>query len=361
MVTQDLLLQAIEITENTIVITDTLGQILWCNPAYSKTVGLPHEELIGKNPKIFASGLHDKTFYKALWDTILGGSTWRGEMHNKTQSGVPFVLELTINPVKSKNNEITHFIGVGQNITAKKELEMTLIQNDRLTSLGHLASGVAHEINNPLAVMSASLEIILDFLGKEKNLDPKQFEIIQTLIASSQESLLRAKTIVKDLTFLSQEPTTTAALIDIHQVIDSTISVLWNVIKVKAPLTKSYGEIPKVLGDEVKLGQVLLNIIMNAAESMDKLKYKSNHLEIKTELSPNSQVKISVRDTGVGMSQETLDKIFNPFYKFNVNRVGRGLGLTIAHKIIQEMKGTIKVSSEPHVGTLFEILIPSAK
>jgi PAS domain S-box-containing protein len=152
---------ALDTAANGILITDRAGTILWVNPAFSALTGFGAEEVLGRNPRFLKSGRHDQAFYEGFWKTISSGGVWRGEFINRRKDGTLRVNEETVTPVRSGGQEITHFIGVVQDITERKALGEALHQAQRLEAFGQLAGGVAHDFNNLLAIIRGNAELLL--------------------------------------------------------------------------------------------------------------------------------------------------------------------------------------------------------
>ncbi|MFA6544471.1 MAG: PAS domain S-box protein, partial [Limisphaerales bacterium] len=151
---------ALAAAANEVVITDRSGTIQWVNPAFTRTTGYTLKEAVGQNPRVLKSGKHDQAFYKHLWDTILRGEVWRGEITNHKKDLSQFTEEAIITPVKDGHGKITHFIAIKQDITEKKLLEAKFLRAQRLEGLGALAGGVAHDLNNVLAPILMCAEML---------------------------------------------------------------------------------------------------------------------------------------------------------------------------------------------------------
>ena len=151
---------ALEAAANGIVITDTKGVIEWANAALTTLTGYSVEEVIGRNPRVWKSGKHDEVFYRNLWETVSAGKVWRGEIVNRRKDGELYTEEMTITPIKDGQGELAHFIGVKQDITARKSLEAEFLRAQRMESIGTLASGLAHELDNGLAPILMAVEAL---------------------------------------------------------------------------------------------------------------------------------------------------------------------------------------------------------
>jgi len=233
-----------------------------------------------------------------------------------------------------------------------KEAEAQLIHMEKMASLGVLAAGIAHEINNPLSFLISNLEVLEDYTREiQKSLNEER--ILADLKAITQESLEgahRIKKIVQDLRTFSRKSESQAVLIDINQVLESTLSIVWNEIKYKVDVVKDYQASTKILADPTKLSQVFLNVLINAAQAIQG---KGTVTLSTWEDTKNLFVKIS--DTGCGMTKDILSKIFDPFF---TTKKGTGLGLSVSYNIIKQYQGDIRVDSKPAEGTAFIIRLP---
>ncbi len=165
---------ALNAAANVIVITDRNGNFEWVNPAFTVLTGYRAEEAIGRNPReLSKSGVHDPSFYRDLWDTILAGEVWRGEMTNRRKDGRHYSVHQTITPVRDDRGEITHFIAIQRDLTDQQRLEAQYLQAQKMEVVGHLASGIAHDFNNLLTVINGTADLALRDLGED---DPRRVD-----------------------------------------------------------------------------------------------------------------------------------------------------------------------------------------
>ena len=274
----------------------------------------------------------------------------------------------------------------------KKQLEAQLLQSEKMASIGRLAAGVAHEINNPTGFVSSNLKTLSEYiedimelfeeyrklvsklkknsdtcgpfheiseqlkhilaLENEVDLDFVLKDIFE-LIDESKEGTERIKKIVQDLKDFAHPGQDKPKFADINQNLESTVNVVWNELKYKADVIKDYGELPQVQCYPQLLNQVFMNLLINAAQSIEK----RGEINIKT-LADNGYVKIKISDTGSGISKENLNRIFDPFFTTKDVGKGTGLGLNVAYNIIKKHRGEIGVKSGVGKGTTFTIKIP---
>jgi len=240
--------------------------------------------------------------------------------------------------------------------------ELSRSETERMASLGTLAAGVAHEINNPLSYVLGSLDLGLRELhGLRERLSGKELEHVSGAVAaldSAREGAERVRNIVRDLMDFSRGGAPSGDAVDIEAILDATIRIAWNEIRHRARLIKRYAGIAKVSGDEARLGQVFLNLIMNAAQAIDG-DPSVNEIIVSTSSELGAAV-IEISDTGGGIRDHDLDRIFDPFYTTKVAGSGVGLGLAICRSIVSASGGEISVSSQPGRGTTFKVVLPYA-
>ncbi|WP_426752817.1 PAS domain S-box protein [Myxococcus sp. Y35] len=251
--------------------------------------------------------------------------------------------------------------GVTQDVTERKELEARLLVTDRMASLGTLASGVAHEINNPLAYVTSNLDYLAGELSRLERAYPgEDFQELAQVVSETREGAARIRRIVSDLKARSRSDTNEHELIDVEQVLAWSIKMAWNEIRHSARLVKDCGAVALVEGDGARLGQVFLNLLINAAQAIPSGRVDQNEIRLRTRMDDSGQVVIEVEDTGPGIPPEVRNRIFDPFFTTKAVGVGTGLGLTICHGIIKGMGGEITVSSEVGKGTTFRVVLPAA-
>jgi len=241
----------------------------------------------------------------------------------------------------------------------RRQLQEQLLVADRMVSMGTLAAGVAHEINNPLAFVQLNLEYAVEQL-RALAARPELHEVTRAL-DDAMEGAARVRAIVRDLKVFSRPDATQIGVIDIRRVLDSSIQMAHNEIRHRARLVKSFGETPPVSGNEARLGQVFLNLLINAAHSITEGASDENEIAVSTKTDSSGQLVVTIRDTGAGMSPEVQRRIFDPFFTTKPVGIGTGLGLSVCHGIISALGGKIEVNSEPAKGTEFRVLLPPSE
>ncbi|MBV8635559.1 MAG: ATPase [Burkholderiaceae bacterium] len=258
-----------------------------------------------------------------------------------------------------------------------------LMQSEKLASIGQLAAGVAHEINNPIgyifsnfntltnyidslfdmltayegaepAVKDAATRASLEAMREKVELDFLK-EDIPVLMSESKEGIVRVRKIVQDLKDFSRvHGSQDWQWANLHQGIDSTLNIVSNEVKYKADVVKQYGEIPDIECLPSQINQVVMNMLVNAAHAIGS---ERGTITIRTE-PLGERVLLEISDTGSGISKENLSRIFDPFFTTKPVGQGTGLGLSLSYGIIQKHNGQIEVDSEPGRGTRFRIVLP---
>jgi signal transduction histidine kinase len=269
----------------------------------------------------------------------------------QTAAGETRVANLAIAPLVSREFQVIGRIILVDDITERVGLESQLTQAEKMSSIGLLAAGVAHEVNTPLAVISSYAQM----LSKRVQSDPKQAELLEKITAQT----FRASEIVNNLLNFSRTSGTEFSEVDVNQVITETLALLEHQFKaarvrVREELTPG---LTPIQGNAGKLQQVFLNLFLNARDAMTG----GGTLSVTTE--NGSGVNVAISDTGSGIAQEHIDRIYDPFFttKGSANegqRRGTGLGLSVTYGIIQEHAGKIRVESRPGQGTTFHLEFP---
>jgi PAS domain S-box-containing protein len=252
-------------------------------------------------------------------------------------------------------------VGAFVDVTDLKHAQARLMQADRLASVGMLAAGVAHEINNPLAYVVASLDFVQAEIRPlaENHPGAVSDETLQAL-AEAREGIARVKHVVRDLKTFSRADDERRFPVELRPVIESSINMAFNEIKYRARLVKDYGKAPPVLANDGRLGQVILNLLVNAAQAIPEGHVDENEIRVTTRTDEAGRAVVEVRDTGPGVPRHALARVFEPFFTTKPSGVGTGLGLSICRNIVTALDGSITVESEPGRGATFRVILPAA-
>ena len=240
-----------------------------------------------------------------------------------------------------------------RDITDRKLMEARLMMADRMVSVGTLAAGVAHEINNPLAYVMANLDYVADKLGAHDR-------EVSDALSEAQAGAERVRTIVRDLKTFSRGDDLAHGAVDLHRVLEASANMAWNEVRHRARLSRDYAAVlPRVLGNESRLGQVFLNLLINAAQAIPEGEAARHEIRLSTCVE-GDRVIVDVRDTGAGIAAEHLTRLFDPFFTTKPIGVGTGLGLFICQNIVTALGGEITVESEPGKGTTMHVALRAA-
>ncbi|WP_245645005.1 ATP-binding protein [Peribacillus loiseleuriae] len=328
-----------------VAVTDSKGKIIYVNEKFTEISQYKEEELLGKNHSIINSGYHSKEFFQDLWNTILGGRTWKGEICNQAKDGSLYWVSTTIVPFLNKKGKPYQFVSIRNDITERKQTEELLHRQDKLTAVGQLAAGVAHEIRNPLTSMRGYAEFLQ--LDETK---PERLEYFDIIL----DEIERVNTIVEEFMVLAKPQTVHLELKNIVLIVQDVLTLVEFEAKNKNVYVhfESQNQEIYVNCDENRLKQVLLNFAKNGIEAMPS----GGDLYVNAS-QQGGKVMIHIRDTGVGIPSEKLNKLGEPF--FTTKEQGNGLGLMVSYKIIEGHKGKIEVVSEVNEGSTFIIKLPT--
>lgn len=259
----------------------------------------------------------------------------------------------------------TGYLGVVRDITERKKLHAQLMVSDRMASVGTLAAGVAHEINNPLAAVLANLDFVLDAtaeMTQAQATSPTWFGAeVRLPLDEAREAAQRVRLIVRDLKIFSRTPAEDlGGTVDVEAIMESSVRMAWNEVRHRALLVKNYGVLPKVAANEARLGQVFLNLLVNAAQSIREGDAEHNEIRIDVR-HDGARAIIEISDTGAGIPPEIVGRIFDAFFTTKAVGVGTGLGLAICQRIVTDMGGELTVRSELGKGTTFSVTLPLAR
>jgi signal transduction histidine kinase len=240
--------------------------------------------------------------------------------------------------------------------TERRKAEVQLAAVDRLVAIGTMAASVAHEINNPLAAMIVNLEIAANVAGAQPGL-----EELSQLIADTREAASRVRTIASDLRTLSCAKDERTEVVELSRVIETALRLASHETRRRASVTVNVAaDLPAVQAHESRLGQVLTNLVVNAAQAMQESDLERNLIRIAGRRRDESSVEISVADNGAGMSEQILDRLFTPFFTSKPPSQGTGLGLSICKRIVDSYGGRLEVESHVGVGSTFRVVLPVA-
>ncbi|GAB4276692.1 MAG: hypothetical protein Fur0025_02060 [Oscillatoriaceae cyanobacterium] len=403
-----------------VAMTDAKGKIIYVNDKFCELSQYSEKELIGKDHRIVNSGYHSRQFFQVFWATIKSGQIWRGEIKNKAKDGSYYWVDTTVVPFLDEHGQPYQYLSIRFDITARKQAEAALkeaeevsrqqaemlqraltelqqtqaqlVHTEKMSGLGQLVAGIAHEINNPINFIYGNLlytaeyvEKILKLLGMYQYHYPEPVTEIQDatealeldflmedlpkMVDSMQMGANRIRDLVRSLRNFSRLDESERKAVDIHPGIDSTLLILQHRLKRKGDnqeieLTQDYGNLPPVLCYPSQLNQVFMNILANAIDALEEQPSPSL-ITIRTRLVQGKEgdvAQITIADNGPGIPAAIHSRLFDPFFTTKPVGKGTGLGLSIAHQIVVEKHGgTLVCISPPGGGTEFIISIPLSR
>src|SRR6202167_3788539 len=330
-----------------VVTVDLEDRIESWNPQLEDLLAIPRAEALQRRlPEVLPQDLVAEITSRAASDHVSGIYKFR----LNTRAGRHLVINASIAPLVGKNGARLGRLILLDDITQRVRLEDQMVQTEKLTSLGLLAAGVAHEVNTPLAVISNYIQMLAKQIPAD---DPRQ-KTIERIVKQT----FRASEIVNNLLNFSRTGAAEFIEVDINHVLEETLTLVQHPFKTaQVNVVKNYNEqLPPVLGSITRLQQVFLNLFMNARDAMPQ----GGLLEVRTG-AQNGSVEIEVTDTGSGISPEHLHRIFDPFFTTKATGRGTGLGLSVSYGIIKEHAGKVDVRSTPGKGTSFRLEFPVAR
>ena len=352
---------AIEQCPVSIVITDTNGAIEFVNPYFTTLTGYSSEEVIGQNPRILKSGLTPPETYQKLWSSISAGKQWEGTLCNMRKDGSLFYENVMISPLRDSSGAVTNYLGIKEDITEKKNVYEQLIHSQKIESIGELAGGLAHDLNNILSVINgyatlAQLGIDREHIG---------FGYLTEVNRASS----RAATLTRSLLAYSRKQEMNQENQDLNPLVETVGSFIKRIIRENITFTLSlHGDPLSVYVDTVQIEQVLLNLATNARDAMPD----GGSFSIATTAGSIDErfiatrgygtvgryAIITVTDSGCGMDEQTKRRAFDPFFTTKERNKGTGLGLSMIQGIIRQHGGFIDLQSEPGKGSVFQLYLP---
>jgi len=404
--------EAVEDSFEAIMLTDMERRTSYVNPAFTRLFGFSAQEVIGQSVDYMAvAGAPYPTPRQALEAAHEQGA-FSGEAQRLSKDGRAILVLLNVATVRDEHDQIFGYVSNMSDLTEHKRAEVEarqrmvelthanaelrelnarleqaqsqLVQSEKMASIGLLAAGVAHEINNPIGYIQSNLGTLetyikefiamLDGYEKVELSMPDRSELfaevvelkkggdlaylkqdVVTLMAESHEGIDRVKQIVQNLRDFSRVDVEEKWIEeDIHHGLDSTLNVIWNELKYKCEVVKEYGVLPPVECLLFQLNQVFMNLLVNAAQSIET----RGTITIRTGMQGNDQVWIEIVDSGKGIPPENLNRIFDPFFTTKPIGKGTGLGLSVSFSIIKKHHGRIEVESTEGKGSTFRVWLP---
>lgn len=309
--------QAVEQNPLSIVITDSNGLIEYVNPSFIKVTGYSLKEALGRTPNFLKSGKTSEDVYENIWKTISNGKVWTGELVNRKKDGSFFWEKVIISPIFDTSNKITHYLGLKEDITSRKQLEEQLRHSQKMEAIGQLAGGVAHDFNNIITAINGYCDLIL----REIDRDNPVYNRVQQIEYAGD----RAATLTRQLLAFSRKQLLNPEVINLNQLIQNLEKMLHRLIGEHIKFKTIYEENPGMIrADPGQIEQIIMNLVLNARDAMPdggkliletkSIRFTDEYVRWHRGTEPGWYVLLSVTDTGVGMDKEIQGHIFEPFF-----------------------------------------------
>ncbi|WP_224243430.1 hybrid sensor histidine kinase/response regulator [Hyalangium gracile] len=354
--TRDFLHNTLNALPDPVFVKDRAHRFVAMNSAFCRAMGRSEEELRGTSDYDIVPAHEAEHFWKKDEEVFVSGKSSENEESHTDGAGNTRIFLTKKAPFTGTGGE-PFLVGVTRDITDSRRLEMQLRLADRMASVGMLAAGVAHEINNPLAYISSNLTFAIELLSQE-TLTPEQRTELRDAILESQEGAGRVRGIIQDLKSFSRADDESQGQVDVQRVIQGALRLMRNEFNHRARLSRSLEVVPPVRGNEARLGQVLVNLLVNALQAFPPDRPADQNRILLSTRSQGEWVHIEVEDNGQGMTPEIQQRIFEPFFTTKPEGIGTGLGLSICNNLIQIMGGWIEVQSKPGWGSTFRLVLP---
>ncbi|MCX6998441.1 MAG: PAS domain S-box protein, partial [Kiritimatiellaeota bacterium] len=353
---------ALSAAANSIVITDLTGRIIWANPAFARLTGYPLEEALGQNPRFLKSGRQDAAFYQRLWQTILAGGVWYGELVNRRKDQSLYTEEMTITPVKNAAGVMTHFVAVKVDISERRDLQQQLFQSQKMESIGRMAAGVAHDFNNLLQGILGFSDLLLNQFEEQ---DPRRQDVGEIRKAAQQAAQL-----TRQLLAFSRKQRMDLQVLDSNAVVQGAGKLLQRLLGENIALDYQLApDLARIKADPQQIEQMLMNLAINGRDAMDgggRLTVTTFNIALGeqdaarwADARPGGYVCLAVSDTGAGIAGEVLPHIFEPFFSTKAKGKGTGLGLATVYGIARQLEGWVHVYSQLGLGSTFKVYLPA--
>lgn len=335
-----------------IIAADMHGTIIGWNPAAEKMFGFTAQQAIG-NDLLSLMPEDQRQDAARLMERARGGEVVAGhEVTRIRQDGSTVVGRLTLAPIRGANGEIHGSVGIMHDITERKAIEELLQRNQRLASIGTLAAGIAHEVNNPVGGILMAAQYAGGALDREDSR-----AIVEKALADIEVDAKRCREIIRGLLRFARQGARERSPCDLNEIIEAAVDLAQKSLPGHAARVEfeRNDRLPAVEVDRTELRQALVNLITNALQSGGSVVTIGV-----AENAPSASVSVAVTDDGVGVPEDVIDHLFDPFYTTKRHQGGTGLGLSLAYAIVNDHGGSLDVASSPSRGTTVTLELPLA-
>lgn len=345
-----------------IMITDRKGVLRYVNPSWCQVYGYSQDEALGQTPRLLRSDAQTDDFYRSMWGTILDPQIgfWRGQVINRAKDGHLVPVLLTITPYREPTGEIVGYMGIAVDLTEQKQMETQILRQDRLASIGLLAGGLAHEIGNPLGTIQGRAELLLESVKGNAEAERNVGVIVSQIdrISGLIQSLLRVSR-VPEAVMLRE--------VELEPVVREVALLMAEALRKSQIDLRLVNLKHTIFAEPNYLQQLFLNLLINATHAIEEQSAKgpsplvpagSRHFIEIAAATVDGECEISVTDSGCGITESNLKKLFQPFFTTKAAGKGTGMGLAIVAKIVDEMNGCLSVASAGQGrGAQFKIML----
>lgn len=335
-----------------VAITDVRGRITYVNDKFCEISGYREEELIGQDHRIINSSYHPKEMIRNLWRTIARSEVWRGELRNRRKDGSIYWVDTTIVPLLDESGKPRQYLAIRTDITERKRVEALLRTRDTMAQIGQMAAVIAHEVRNPLAGISAAIQVIIQRLPKHS----KEIAVLRDVVAR----VVGLDDVVSGLLDFARPREPQLQACSVREIVSRAVRLMANHPGHNQVRFEVVGEDVGLHADPEIIGRALLNLIVNAVQSIESQPAEAGGPlgTVVVEIAEGvEEVTLSVTDDGPGLPQEVVGKLFQPFVTTKIS--GTGLGLAIVKTSIEGHGGSVEVSSEPG-RTRFTLRLPKS-
>jgi PAS domain S-box-containing protein len=339
-------------------IADREGTLMSVNDKFCEITKYAKEELLGKNYRLLDSSYHKEEFWKDMWESILAGKVWTGEIRNKDKNGFFFWVSTTVIPFKNSVGRIYQYLVIQNDITENKKLAEELVVSEKLSSIGEISAQILHEVMTPLSIISLSIENLEDEVD-ELDMEDAKTHALKTNLTEVKTNYERIEEIFQNMrSVLVRKNKGRPEKTNIKSVIGKTLSLVQARLTSKKVTvnTDRVDSDALIINTESDLSQVFLNLINNAADAIEE--NPDRWISIFTERD-TGRIKIYVQDSGKGIPLHIQDKIFESLFTTKGESTGTGLGMGVVKKLVEQHNGTIEIDNSKE-NTTFLLTFPLA-
>ncbi len=350
---------AIEQIVEEIIVTNPKGIIEYVNPAFEKISGWSKTDVVGKQQNFL------KPYEDIIFETINRGDTWSGHQSAFNKNGEEIIFDVTVSPIYNEYNDYLGYVSVRRDITEQLRVEKLLSHVQKMQAIGTLAGGIAHDFNNILFSIIGYTEFAID---KAKDIPEIHSDLKEVLNSST-----RAKELVEQILAFSRHTEIETRVIKVTPIIKEVVKFLKASLPSTVKIVQNIKDkMSTIKADPTQIHQILMNLLTNSAHAMkdkggeinvllEKVSPDSDYLKLNPDLQRKEYVRLEISDNGVGIKEENLDLIFDPYFTTKAQGEGTGLGLAVVSGIVKSYNGVINVESYENKGTTFEIFLPICK